>query len=201
TPVAVEARHGAPAGHRPRPHRSGRPHRRRIEPHPRHSLRHPEGRLMIRHRPSGSGHPYSVDTEQRWPVVPEAGASATLGVRADASISAVSAELTFVPDDGDDSERTTLQLGRVASTSRGRITDGGHLASAASRLARSAGGWQVSTPALRSGGTYRYRFTGTRADGTTERTREFEFRAAVWDDAPGAVVETGGARVIAGSVR
>ena len=156
---------------------------------------------MIRHRPSGSGHPYSVDTEQRWPVVPEAGASAMLGVRADASISAVSAELTFVPDDGGDSQRTTLQLGRVASTSRGRITDGGHLASAASRLARSAGGWQVSTPALRSGGTYRYRFTGTRADGTTERTREFEFRAAVWDDAPGAVVETGGARVIAGSVR
>ena len=28
---------------------------------------------MIRHRPSGSGHPYSVDTEQRSPVDPVAG--------------------------------------------------------------------------------------------------------------------------------
>ncbi|RZI90975.1 MAG: hypothetical protein EOO67_10665, partial [Microbacterium sp.] len=34
---------------------------------------------MIRHRPSGSGHPYSVDTEQRWPVVPEAGSTAAVG--------------------------------------------------------------------------------------------------------------------------
>lgn len=28
---------------------------------------------MIRHKPFGSGHPYSIDTEQRSPVVPEVG--------------------------------------------------------------------------------------------------------------------------------
>jgi alpha-glucosidase (family GH31 glycosyl hydrolase) len=158
---------------------------------------------MIRHRPSGSGHPYSVDTEQRWPVVPEAGATAALGVRADASITAVSVELTFTPDGGGAAETVSLDLARVASTSRGRITDGGHLASAASRLARSAGGWQVTTPALRDGGTYRYRFTGTRADGGTERTRTFEVRAASWRPAPDAVAEivaAGSSRVVDGSV-
>jgi alpha-glucosidase (family GH31 glycosyl hydrolase) len=159
---------------------------------------------MIRHRPSGSGHPYSVDTEQRWPVVPEAGGTAVLGVRADAAITAVSVELTFIPDEvgavEPGGESLEFPLARVASTSRGRVTDGGHLASAASRLARSAGGWQVETPALRGDGTYHYRFTGTRADGTSERTRAFTFRAAAWQPAPDAVVETGPARIVPGSV-
>ena len=140
---------------------------------------------MIRHRPAGSGHPYSVDTEQRWPVVPEAGSTASLGLRADAGVVAVTCTLEWRPDEGSDTpaETVELDLERVATTSRGRVTDGGHLASAAARLARSTGGWQTRTPELRYGGTYRYRFTATRGDGDggrTERTRWFEFRAAQW---------------------
>ncbi|MBN9173109.1 MAG: hypothetical protein J0I70_03015 [Microbacterium sp.] len=155
---------------------------------------------MIRHRPHGSGHPYSVDTEQRFPVVPPVGATATLGIRADASVVAVAGTLEWRPDAGADIERTALTLERVAATSRGRVADGGHLASAAARLSRTAGGWQASTPELRFGGTYRYRFAATHDDGRVERTRWFEFRAARWQQAPDAVTEVGRARVLAGSV-
>lgn len=156
---------------------------------------------MIRHRPAGSGHPYSVDTEQRDPVVPEAGATAVLGVRADAAVTAVSCELIWIPDDGSEPVAVDLALERVATTSRGRVTDGGHLASAQSRLARAVGGWQATTPPLRADGTYRYRFAAVGRGGRTERSREFEFRAARWVDAPAAVTEHGAERVIAGSVQ
>jgi alpha-glucosidase (family GH31 glycosyl hydrolase) len=158
---------------------------------------------MIRHRPSGSGHPYSVDTEQRYPVVPLADSAVTLGVRADAGIVAVSCVLEWVPDDGAGSPSVspvTLDLERVATTSRGRVTDGGHLASAAARLARTAGGWQAVIAKPKYGGTYRYRFTGTRSDGRTERTRWFSCRAAQWVPSDSALVEHGHARVIEGSV-
>jgi alpha-glucosidase (family GH31 glycosyl hydrolase) len=137
---------------------------------------------MLRHRPEGSGHPYSTDTEQRSPVVPLADDTALLGVRADAGVTAVSCTFEWVPDTDTDSKVVQeLPLERVATTSRGRVTDGGHLASAAARLARAVGGWQVQTPVLRLGGHYRYRFTGTRGDGRTERTRWFDFRAARWE--------------------
>jgi len=154
---------------------------------------------MIRHRPAGSGHPYSVDTEQRWPVVPVAGGTAVLGLRADAGVIAVTCTLEWHPDDGSASSTATLVLERVATSSRGRVTDGGHLASAAARQARAAGGWQATTPALRSGGRYRYRFEARHDDGRVERTRPFEFRAAEWMPAAAAVIEHGRGRVLSGS--
>ncbi len=159
---------------------------------------------MLRHRPEGSGHPYSVDTEQRSPVTPVAGASAHLGIRADAGVTDVTCTFVWMPDDAAPQEQE-LALARVATTSRGRVTDGGHLASAAARLARAVGGWQVETPVLRRGGRYRYRFTGVRDDGRVERTRWFEFRAATWeteaaDATAPTIAEIGGARVIPGSV-
>jgi len=154
---------------------------------------------MNSHRPAGSGHPYSVDTEQRWPVVPEAGATAALGVRADASVTAVTVELVRTPTKGE-AETITLPLGRAATTSRGRTTDGGHLASAQARLARAVGGWQVSTPPLEAGAAYRYRFSGEHEDGRVERTRWFDFRPATWRPAADAVIPTGGSRLLAGSV-
>src|SRR3954454_21395105 len=124
---------------------------------------------MIRHRPTGSGHPYSIDTEQRFPVVPIAGESAMLGIGADAGVVAARCELEWAPDDAGAAHRVELDLQPVATTSRGRVTDGGHLASAAARRGGAAGGWQASTPELRFGGTYRYRFTGSREDGREER--------------------------------
>lgn len=154
---------------------------------------------MIRHRPAGSGHPYSVDTEQRWPVVPEVGSTAALGVRADASVTEVSVELVWKPEGGA-AESVTRPLERVATTSRGRVTDGGHLASAQARLARAAGGWQVVTPELRGGGEYRYRFSARHEDGRVERTRWFAFRAAGWRAAADAVVATGASRVVSETV-
>jgi alpha-glucosidase (family GH31 glycosyl hydrolase) len=154
---------------------------------------------MIRHRPAGSGHPYSVDTEQRWPVVPEVGGVAALGVRADATVAAVTVELVRTPDAGV-AETTVLPLERVATTSRGRVSDGGHLASAQARLARAAGGWQATTPLLSGEAGYRYRFTAVHEDGRTERTRWFAFRAAAWRAGEGAVVASGASRLVAGSV-
>jgi alpha-glucosidase (family GH31 glycosyl hydrolase) len=156
---------------------------------------------MIRHRPAGSGHPYSVDTEQRWPFVPEAGATAALGLRADAGVVSASCTLEWHPDDGSASSSAELELERVATSSRGRTTDGGHLASAAARQARAAGGWQTTTPELRAGGRYRYRFAAQHTDGRIERTRWFEFRAAEWMPTPDAVAEHGPSRVIAGSTQ
>ncbi len=155
---------------------------------------------MIRHRPLGSGHPYSVDTEQRWPVDPVAGAPLTLGVRASADVEDVEAELTIVDTEGRRSERR-IPLSRVARTSRGQTVDGGHLASAQARLARAAGGWSVTLDAPEAGSTIRYRLTGRSADGRRQRTRWFEARSSSWDAAPDAAVETSGAgRVIPGSV-
>lgn len=150
---------------------------------------------MIRHRPFGSGHPYSTDTEQRSPVVPEAGGSVSLGVRADARAIAVRCELVFRAD-GDPAagDEAVLPLDRVAQTSRGRTIDGGHLASAAGRLARSQGGWGVRIDDLRDGGAYRYRFVATREDGSEERTGWHEFRAARWVPAPDAVIVRGASR-------
>lgn len=155
---------------------------------------------MLRHRPEGSGHPYSIDTEQRSPVVPLAGETALLGVRADARIVRVDCTFEWISDQG---ERTTSELGltRVATTSRGRVSDGGHLASAAARLARAVGGWQVQTPALAQDGRYRYRFTGTHEDGRVERTRWFEVRAAAWTDDEAVIDEIGPRRITAGSIR
>ena len=155
---------------------------------------------MLRHRPEGSGHPYSVDTEQRSPVTPLAREAALLGIRADAGTVAVTCTLLWEPDHGE-SSTTDLTLERVATTSRGKVTDGGHLASAAARLARAVGGWQVQTPVLQTGGRYRYRFTGTREDGTQERTRWFDFRAAEWEADETLIEEVGTSRVVPGSVR
>ncbi|QJA00295.1 TIM-barrel domain-containing protein [Leifsonia sp. PS1209] len=165
---------------------------------------------MIRHRPSGSGHPYSIDTEQRSPVIPEAGSTAVLGVRASGMVDAVAVEFAWRPDAGLDADAGTpeslvLPLARVASSSRGRTEDGGHLASAQARLARAVGGWQVETPPLRFGGAYRYRFTATHTDGRSERTRWFSFRAAQWQPVDAGAVATasgasGASRVVPGSV-
>jgi alpha-glucosidase (family GH31 glycosyl hydrolase) len=145
---------------------------------------------MIRHRPFGSGHPYSVDTEQRHPVDPIAGQPVTLGVRTSPGIEDVSMELAGP------SGASTIALTPVTRMSRGQSVDGGHLASAQARLARSAGGWQVTLEQLQAGETYRYRFTGG-----GESTRWFDFRVARWlPDRAGRVTGVGLDRVVPGSV-
>jgi len=125
---------------------------------------------MIRHRPFGSGHPYSVDTEQRSPIDPEAGQPVTLGVRTSPGVTDVALEYTI---DGQPQE--LLALTPAARRSRGQTVDGGHLASAQARLARAAGGWEVSLSGLEAGAQCRYRFVAG-----AERTRWFEFMVSSW---------------------
>lgn len=155
---------------------------------------------MIRHRPFGSGHPYSVDTEQRWPVDPVAGSPLTLGARTTPDLVEVEAEVVITRPDGDTTEQR-MPLTRVARTSRGQAIDGGHLASAQARLARVAGGWAVTVDAPAAGSVLRYRLTGRTADGGVQRTRWFETRTSSWQPAADAVVESAGSsRVVPGSV-
>ncbi len=131
---------------------------------------------MIRHRPFGSGHPYSVDTEQRYPVVPVAGEPLTLGVRTSGEVDAV--DLEYRVNGGEVQRRP---LARAQRHSRGKTVDGGHLASAQARLARASGGWDVRLENLVAGDRYRYRFVGGGSS-----TRWFETTVAGW--APSADV-------------
>ncbi|MCU1557036.1 MAG: uncharacterized protein JWN09_1031, partial [Microbacteriaceae bacterium] len=144
---------------------------------------------MIRHRPFGSGHPYSVDTEQRWPIDPVAGEPVLLGVRTTKDVTAVTCELVRGGD-----APLSLDLEPVSRQSRGQAVDGGHLASAQARLARASGGWRLSIDSLEPGERYRYRFT---AHGVREqKTGWFDFRVSAWRAAEGLV---GGSRVIPGT--
>lgn len=144
---------------------------------------------MIRHRPFGSGHPYSVDTEQRDPVDPVAGRPLRLGVRSSPGVDAVRLEWSR-----DGVAQAPRDLARVARTSRGQTVDGGHLASAQARLARAAGGWAVDLDGLRAGETLRYRFTAS-----AESTRWFETTVHAWSDGAPGLVEVGAPRVVDGT--
>jgi 1,3-alpha-isomaltosidase len=144
---------------------------------------------MIRHRPFGSGHPYSVDTEQRSPVDPVAGDPLVLGVRGSASVTAVRLEW-----ERDGVAQPAVDLARVATTSRGQVVDGGHLASAQARLARAAGGWRAELAGLRRGENLRYRFVAP-----TEGTRWFDATVSGWVDSAPGVAEVGRSRIVDGS--
>lgn len=126
---------------------------------------------MIRHRPYGSGHPYSVDTEQRHPVDPIAGEPVTLGVRTSGAVQDVALEFTI-----NAKPQKSLALAPSARRSRGQAVDGGHLASAQARLARSAGGWVATLDGLTATDVVRYRFV----TGVGEKTRWFEFTVSEW---------------------
>ena len=151
---------------------------------------------MIRHAPFGSGHPYSVDTEQREPVDPAAGEPLTLGVRVSADVDAV------VLQWDDRGTVTEHRLERAARRSRGQSVDGGHLASAQARLARAATGFSITLLDLAPHRAYRYRFVGgpSSAPGS-QSTRWFDVRVAAWRAAPDdAVAADAAAGLLPGSV-
>jgi len=149
---------------------------------------------MIRHRPFGSGHPYAVDTEQRWPTKPIAGASVALGVRTSGDIREVVMHL----DDGT-GRVSEHPLERVVRSNRGRAEDGGHLASAQARRARAADGWRIDVAAP-ARAEWRYRFSAARGDGSAEATRWFTASSSTWAAAPDAVRVIGAhSRLVSGS--
>lgn len=139
---------------------------------------------MIRHRPFGSGHPYSVDTEQRHPVDPVAGEPVTLGVRTSGSVDGVTLEYTV------DGVAHTKQLAPAVRKSRGQTVDGGHLASAQARLARASSGWSVTLDSLVQGQRYRYRFVAG-----AQKTRWFEFTVFAWEQRGDRSVLTDGTAI------
>lgn len=144
---------------------------------------------MIRHRPSGSGHPYSDDTEQRSPVQPVAGEPLRIGARTSADVEAVTLELRI--DGGAVKE---VPLARVARSSRGQAVDGGHLASAQARTARSAGGWEVVLDAPEAGSAMEYRLVALAAD-RPQATRWFRTRSAGWRAASEGELQVDGSAV------
>lgn len=146
---------------------------------------------MIRHRPYGSGHPYSVDTDQRWPVDPVSGEALTLGVRSSPGVDAVHLEWLR-----DGVRQPPRDLAPVARTDRGQAVDGGHLASAQARLARASGGWSTSIEDLVAGETLRYRFVSAAG-----RTRWFECRVNGWSDGVEGLRQVGAPRVVDGTPR
>jgi alpha-glucosidase (family GH31 glycosyl hydrolase) len=154
---------------------------------------------VIRHRPFGTGHPYSVDTEQRSPVDPVAGETLTLGVRTSPDVVAVRCELKVGSAVGRTRE-CAIVLEPIARSSRGQIIDGGHLAGAQARLARAAGGWQTTVDDLEAGDVLRYRFVGQDDSGRSQNTRWFEVRVAAWRLAEAALIESIGRSRLVGAV-
>lgn len=156
--------------------------------------------MMIRHTPLGSGHPYSPDTDQRWPVLPIAGEPLRVGSRATADVTEVTLHLTEILADG---SRVTLDVpcAPVARSSRGQQVDGGHLASAQARLARKSGGWETTIEVAANAVSLSYRLTAS--DGTTtRRTRASSTEVAHWTEEPDGLVAIEGHRgVVPGSVR
>ncbi|TQK18650.1 galactose mutarotase-like protein [Microbacterium sp. SLBN-154] len=156
---------------------------------------------MITHRPAGSGHPYLVTTDQRWPVHPVAGEPLRLGVRASADVSEVVAEITVTAPDGGVTTRSQPLTRVEPARAEGAAEPDGHLAAAQERLAGSGGGWVLETTAPDAGSTLAYLFIGTTDDGREQRTRGFSTGVAAWQPAPDDVVTAVGARrVIPGSV-
>ncbi|WP_072315126.1 glycoside hydrolase family 31 protein [Agrococcus sp. Marseille-P2731] len=148
-------------------------------------------RRTIRHRPFGTGHPYAVDTAAREPAIPVVGEPLRLGVTASDGIIGVVAELEA------DGVVSRVPLERVVQTSRGRAVDGGHLAAAAAKQRRAAGGWSATfTP---QPDLQRYRFVGEAADGEATTTGWFDVRPARWR--AGSLTEIGRSRIVDGSVQ
>jgi len=156
--------------------------------------------MMIRHTPLGSGHPYSPDTDQRWPVLPVAGEPLRIGSRTSTDVSEATVHLTEILADGSRVTRD-VPCAPVARSSRGQQVDGGHLASAQARLARKSGGWEATIDVAATAVSLSYRLTAS--DGTTtRRTRTSSTEVAHWTEEPDGLVAVDGVRgIVPGSVR
>jgi alpha-glucosidase (family GH31 glycosyl hydrolase) len=150
--------------------------------------------MMIRHTPLGSGHPYSPDTDQRWPVLPVAGEPLRIGSRTSPDVTAVTLKLTEVLASGKHVTRE-VPCAPVLRSSRGQQIDGGHLASAQAKLARKSGGWEATVQVDADAVSLSYRLVA--ADGATmRRTRVSRAEVARWEDASDGLVAVDGQRGI-----
>jgi alpha-glucosidase (family GH31 glycosyl hydrolase) len=143
---------------------------------------------VIRHRPTGRGHPYLVEPDQRVPVRPSAGSPLELRATTPVAAAGVRVEVEL---DG--------ELAVVEATLRGvavpevdaeygvpapRVGEG-HLSDAVARLGAQHGrvSWAAAVPPLRPRQRLRYRFL---AD--DERTRWFETDSCTWQRGLGDLI-------------
>ena len=142
---------------------------------------------MIRHSPSGRGHPYLVEPDQRVPVRPAAGEQLELRATAGEDVSAVRAELehrgvSAVVDAirrGPAVAESVSGWGTLAAAAgAGHLSD--HAAAEAVQEGRTS--WAAAGPPLTAGELLRYRFL----DGGAS-TAWFEVRGCEWSAAPDAV--------------
>ncbi|MFI6813489.1 TIM-barrel domain-containing protein [Nonomuraea sp. NPDC050328] len=155
---------------------------------------------MITHRPYGSGHPYADTPDQRLPVTPLDGQPVELRVRAAASVRELTCQWRV--DGRDAAEFGLTRVGSAEDPAGDEQLDGGHLAAAQARAARAASGsWRVTTPPLRAGHRYGYRFVATTDGGARRTSRWFEVTAASWQDGGGKLTTRGADRIVPGSVR
>ena len=155
--------------------------------------------MRISHVPAGSGHPYSPDTEQRWPVLPVAGEALRLGVKTSAPAGAVSVRVIQRGEDGATIADASHPLAAASRASRGVTLDGGHLASAQARQSRAVHAWTATVDVHPEVASIEYRFTATH--GATETsTRAFTTPVGTWRPAPdSAVTATGPVGIVPGS--
>ncbi|MDD7686706.1 MAG: glycoside hydrolase family 31 protein [Actinomycetaceae bacterium] len=154
---------------------------------------------MIRHNPIGSGHAYSPDTEQRWPVTPVAGEQLRIGVRTNLETTEVTVQVVI------DGSECAYSLQPVPRFSRGQLSDGGHLASAQAKRNRSAGGWEIHLDVPTDTHEISYRFHSTSPAGS-EQTKWYRSSIAKWKVASDDVVTVlsqpeCASKMISGSVR
>ena len=143
---------------------------------------------MIRHKPLGSGHPYSIDTDQRFPVDPIAGQELSLGVRSTEDVGSVSLE-----HEVDGVRLADLSLERTQRKSRGETVDGGHLAAAQAKLAKAGSGWTITLMGLKAGQILRYRFVSNSGN-----TRWFSTGIFGWEESDLRPPVAGKSRVSSG---
>jgi len=162
--------------------------------------------MVLRHRPSGIGHPYATSADQRTPVLPLVGEPIRLGVEA---AGAAEVHVTWEVADADGAVRTArLPLEPVApdAADAAALAGGeGHLAEAQAAQLAADGAFAVRVDGLADGERARYRFTAVAADGATEETDWFTVHPATWRPEGGRLTidgrpADGHPRVVPGSV-
>lgn len=156
---------------------------------------------MITHRPFGSGHPYLITADQRWPVHPVAGEPLRLGVRASADVTDIEAQITVTDTSGALREVALPLVPVPPEAGDARTPDSGHLAAAQERMSTTSAGWMLDLTAPEAGGRLEYRFVARKVSGARERTRSFEVVSSAWESVDdGLVASKGTRRLIPGSV-
>lgn len=125
---------------------------------------------MIIHRPLGTGHPFAIEIDQRYPVIPLEGRRITLGVSTVGEPSQMNLEYRL-------NQGSSVEVGLEARKIRsGSInSSGGHLSEAQANSVRASDGFATEIGPFELGSSISYRFTSG-----PERTKWFETTVYGW---------------------